>query len=48
MLEVLEDTALATKLRTAARRYAERHLAMETYLAAYEALIFELVGKQAE
>ena len=48
VLEVLEDTALATKLRTAARRYAERHLAMETYLAAYEALISGLVGKQAE
>jgi glycosyltransferase involved in cell wall biosynthesis len=46
VLEVLEDAALAAKLRTAARQYAERHLSMETYLSGYEALIARLVENQ--
>jgi glycosyltransferase involved in cell wall biosynthesis len=44
ILEVLEDRALARKLREAARRYAEQHLPMESYLAAYESLIQRLTG----
>ncbi len=42
VLEVLEDGALATRLRVGARRHAERHLAMDAYVAAYEALILKL------
>ena len=44
VLEVLEDTVLARRLREGARRYAEKRLAMTDYLAAYEALIGELTG----
>ncbi len=44
VLEVLEDAALNTRLRRAARRYAERTLSMETYLAGYEALIRRVMG----
>jgi len=39
VLEVLEDTVLARKLRDGARRYAETTLAMADYIAAYERLI---------
>ena len=35
VLEVLEDKKLDQKLRTGARRYAERHLGMDDYLRAY-------------
>jgi glycosyltransferase involved in cell wall biosynthesis len=41
---VLEDTRLARSLREKARAYAEQHLAMEDYLASYEALIDRLIG----
>ena len=41
---VLEEARLARSLREKARQYAERHLAMADYLAAYEALIHRLVG----
>ena len=43
VLRVLEDVPLARRLRAAARAGAERHLAMEPYLDAYEALIAEAV-----
>ena len=39
VLEVLEDTTLAARLRRAARRYAEKTLSMTAYLQEYEALI---------
>lgn len=41
---VLEDTKLSRSLRENARRYAEKHLRMEDYLAGYDALIDRLVG----
>ena len=41
---MLEDTKLARALREKARQYAERHLSMDDYLAAYEALISRLIG----
>jgi glycosyltransferase involved in cell wall biosynthesis len=44
VLRVLEDAALARRLREAAREYAEKHLAMPDYLARYEALIGKLTG----
>ena len=44
VLRVLEDAPLARRLREGARRYAEKHLAMGDYLAAYEALIGKLIG----
>lgn len=44
ILRVLEEPKLARSLREKARAYAERHLAMPDYLAAYEALIDRLVG----
>lgn len=37
--EVLDDTALADRLRHGARRYAEENFSMERYLTAYTALI---------
>src|SRR6185437_3358009 len=43
--DVLEDTALNRRLRAGARRYAEQHLSMRDYLAAYTALITRLTGK---
>jgi len=46
VLKLLEDTALADRLRTNARTWAERHLAMPTYLAAYEALIGKLTASK--
>jgi glycosyltransferase involved in cell wall biosynthesis len=44
ILELLEDQALSRRLRKNARRYAETHLAMPDYLAAYEALIDKVVA----
>ena len=44
VLNVLEDTVLSRRLRENARRYAERNLSMEAYLAGYEALIGRLTG----
>ncbi len=44
VLDVLEDRALARKLREAARAYAEQNLAMASYLTAYEGLIQRLTG----
>lgn len=41
---MLEETKLARALRERARVYAEKHLAMDDYLAAYEALISRLIG----
>ena len=45
VLEVLEDAALAERLRAGARRYAERHLRLDQSLAAYETLIARLAGE---
>jgi glycosyltransferase involved in cell wall biosynthesis len=39
VLTMLEDEALARRLRRNARAWAEKHLAMPDYIAAYEALI---------
>ena len=39
VLELLEDRTLATRLRAAAREYAERTLSMQDYIANYETLI---------
>jgi glycosyltransferase involved in cell wall biosynthesis len=44
IVRVLEDTKLSRSLRENARRYAERNLRMDDYLAAYDALIDRLVG----
>jgi glycosyltransferase involved in cell wall biosynthesis len=44
VLQVLEDTSLARRLREEARRYAVRELAMADYLARYEQLIGKLTG----
>ena len=44
VLEVIEDRALARKLRTGARTYAERNLDLRATLAGYEALICQLTG----
>ena len=44
VLRVLDDAPLARRLREGARRYAEKHLAMGDYIAAYEALIGKLIG----
>jgi hypothetical protein len=43
---VIEDRALNERLRLNARRYAEQHLSMETYLAEYKALIARLTGQE--
>jgi hypothetical protein len=40
----IEDTALSRRLRENARMFAEKNLAMQDYLAAYDALIAKLVG----
>jgi glycosyltransferase involved in cell wall biosynthesis len=42
VLTVLEDQALARRLRAGARSYAEAHLRMQDHLSAYEALISRL------
>lgn len=44
VLDLLEDPALSRRLRENARKYAERHLAMDDYLSEYEALIGRLTG----
>jgi glycosyltransferase involved in cell wall biosynthesis len=46
VLEVIEDRALANRIRTGARRYAEKHLAMSDYLATYDALIRKLTARR--
>jgi glycosyltransferase involved in cell wall biosynthesis len=43
ILEVLEDKALSTRLRTNARAYAESHLDLNDHLKAYTGLIQKLV-----
>jgi glycosyltransferase involved in cell wall biosynthesis len=45
VLHVLEDTNLASKLRTGARRYAEKHLDLEAHLTTFMARITELTGQ---
>lgn len=45
VLEVLEDDKLNQRLRHAARRYAERHLAMDHHIAAFTARVEALTGK---
>ena len=42
VVSVIENAALGRSLRAEARRYAERHLSMTDYLAAYDALISRL------
>jgi glycosyltransferase involved in cell wall biosynthesis len=44
VLHVLEDEKLNRRLRTGARRYAERHLDMEHHIAAFTARVAELTG----
>jgi glycosyltransferase involved in cell wall biosynthesis len=44
VLRGIEDTALSRRLRNNARQFAEKNLAMQDYLAAYDALIAKLVG----
>jgi glycosyltransferase involved in cell wall biosynthesis len=44
VLQVLEDTSLAGRLRAAARRYAVQELAMADYMARYEQLFGKLTG----
>jgi glycosyltransferase involved in cell wall biosynthesis len=45
VMQVLENAALARRLRAGARRYAEQHLAMDDYLAGFEGVITRLVGR---
>lgn len=45
VVNVIEDQALARSLRAGARRYAEQHLSMKDYLAAYDRLIQKLTGQ---
>ena len=47
VVSVIEDAALARSLRAEARCYAERHLSMTDYLAAYDTLIHRLVRESA-
>ena len=47
VLEVLEDRALASRIRKGARTYAEQHLRMDDYLRAYHALIGRLIGTES-
>ena len=42
VLQVLEDTDLATRMRAGARTFAERHLRMEDHIAGYKTLISRL------
>jgi glycosyltransferase involved in cell wall biosynthesis len=44
VLEVLEDTALARRIRAGARAWAEQHLSMADYIAGYERLIAKAIG----
>jgi glycosyltransferase involved in cell wall biosynthesis len=43
---MLEDTALATRLRKAARRHAEKHLDMKLHIAAFTKRIETLTGQE--
>ncbi len=45
VVRVIEDAALSRRLRENARKYAEKHLAMTDYLAAYEALIAKITAR---
>src|SRR5262249_38684714 len=45
ILGLLEDKKLTAKLRTNARAYAEKHLAMQDYLDAYVRVIERLTGQ---
>jgi glycosyltransferase involved in cell wall biosynthesis len=45
ILLLLEDAGLNQRLRRAARRHAERHLDMQTHLAAFAARVAELTGR---
>jgi glycosyltransferase involved in cell wall biosynthesis len=47
VLEVLEDGALAGRLRSAARSHAEAELSLDAHLAAYQRLIAGLIGAPA-
>ena len=47
VLRLLEDDALNARLRRGARAWAERHLDMDTYLAAFEALIDRVIAADA-
>jgi glycosyltransferase involved in cell wall biosynthesis len=44
VLDLLDDKALTRALRSNARTYAEKHLAMADYLASYERIIERLTG----
>ncbi len=46
ILSLLEDEKLAGRLRTGARRYAEKHLAMGDYITAYAELIGKLMQQR--
>lgn len=46
VLEVLENRKLSEKLRTGARRYAEKHLDMKLHLSAYAKKIQQLTGRK--
>ena len=45
VLEVLEDAKLNARLRAGALRYAQKHLDMKDYLAAMDATIAEITGR---
>ncbi len=45
ILDLLDDKALTRTLRTNARAYAEKHLAMDDYLASYNRMIERLTGE---
>ncbi len=45
VLQVLEDAALAGRLRRAARAWAVKNLDMDAYIPAFEALIARVIGK---
>ena len=44
ILELLENKALNARLRADARRYAEAHLSMDTYIGNYRAAIERITG----
>jgi glycosyltransferase involved in cell wall biosynthesis len=48
VLTMLEDTALAGRLRRNARAWAERHLDMDDYITAYRALIDQVIAGGAQ
>jgi glycosyltransferase involved in cell wall biosynthesis len=47
VLNIIETPTLARRLSTAARKYAERHLSMADYLAAYDKVIETMTGPGA-